>query len=133
MKARIIIALLILMIMFGYNIVTAENYDKAEKSNTAILRATLETLNIENQEMDVNKNIGNGDLRFICVCGFACYTPGVEQNALALKKQYGTKCLEGTGDVIESHEHGALIAIATKYAKQYNMILLKKLKLKKSP
>jgi hypothetical protein len=57
----------------------------------------------------------------------------LSKKALVLTKQYGTRCLEGTSDVIESEEHGMLIEIAITYAEQYNIELLKKLKEFKAP
>ncbi len=108
--------------------VSSEKYEQPITSNTAILKTTLSSLNIEEPEKDINKNIKNNDLRFICVCGYACYTPGVEQNDLSLTTKYGIRCLDGTSDMIENDEHAQLIKDARKYAEHYNALLLKEIK-----
>jgi hypothetical protein len=104
--------------------------EKASKSQTESLKMALKSLNLENPEVDANQNLSNRDPRFICICGYACYTPGVEKDDLALTKKYGSRCLEGTSDVVEGDEHGKLIEAARNYAVKYNAVLLKKLKSK---
>jgi hypothetical protein len=131
MKIQIITALLI-MIIFG-NQVRAQDNKKSLMTQTETLKATLSRLNLGNPEKDIDTNIANADLRFICICGYACYAPGVDKSDLSLTKKYGTRCLEGTSDVIEGEEHGKLIETARKYAERYNTALLKKLKFKGNP
>jgi hypothetical protein len=88
-------AVLIVMIMLGPQSGTGENCDRTERNNTSILRETLGRLNLENPEMDVHKNIDNNELRFICVCGFTCYTPGVEQKSARINKAVWNKMFRG--------------------------------------
>jgi hypothetical protein len=101
---------------------------KSSKSQTEILKAVLKSLNLQNPEQDVSANSVKGDLRFTCICGYACYTPGVDKDDLALTKKYGKRCLDGTSDVVEGDEHGKLIESARTYAEKYNDTLLKQLK-----
>ena len=114
----------------GWQANVANSAEQPKTNETAKLRTSLANLNLNNPESDIKKNIGSGDLRFICVCDYACYSPGVEQKDYLLTKKYGAKCLEGTSDVIEGKEHGELISKARKYAKKYNNLLLKRLKAK---
>ncbi len=100
------------------------------KPQTETLKATLRSLNLQNPDQDVNTNSAKLDLRFICICGYACYTPGVEKTDLALTKKYGTRCFDGTSDVVEGDEHGKLIETARIYAEKYNTALLMRLKSK---
>ena len=97
--------------------------------NDEILKTTISGLNIDHPELDVERNIGDKDLRFIGINGYACYTPGVGPDDQSLTERHGVKCLDGTSDVIENEEHFRLTQIARKYARAYNLILLKKLKL----
>lgn len=133
MKRKLTIALLLLLLTPGCLSVTPRRFEKPITNDTAILKTTLSCLNLESPQKDVDRNINNGDLRFICVCGFACYTPGVQKDDLLLTKKYGVRCLDGTSDAIEGEEHGKLIEMARQYAEQYNMVLLKKLKFRDSP
>lgn len=97
-------------------------------SNTALLRSELETLHINDPDQDMRKKMEKNDFRFVCICGFICYTPSVEKDNLKLVKIYGRRCLEGTSDGIDSEEHGKLIGVAIDYADKYNSLLLKELK-----
>lgn len=129
MKIRIINAIVFLVILIlGCQTVSSNNEQHNITPNTAILKTTLGTLNIDNPEKDLDENIRNKDLRFICICGYACYTPRVEQSDLSLTKKYGIKCLDGTSDLIESDEHAKLIKDTIKYAERYNGLLLKEIK-----
>jgi len=123
----------LMFIMLGVQFAYAQDNNKPATSDTEILRTILGSLNLESPEKDLNKNIRSGDLRFVCICGYACYTPGVENSDIDLTKKYGTRCLEGTSDMIENKEHGKLMQTAEQYAKRYNTSLLKKLKLKENP
>ena len=105
--------------------------NKSSDHQTEILKAVLRSLNLQNPEQDVNANSAKQDLRFICICGYACYTPGVDKEDIALTKKYGQRCLDSTSDVVEGEKHGRLIEAAKTYAEKYNDILLKQLKAKK--
>lgn len=101
---------------------------KSSNHQTEILKAVLRSLNLQNPEQDVNANSAKRDLRFICICGYACYTPGVDKDDLSMTEKYGKRCLDGTSDVVEGDEHGKLIETARTYAEKYNGILLTQLK-----
>ena len=115
----------------SYKLSNANENIKSSKSQTETLKTILKSLNTQNPEKDVYANLTNQDLRFICICGYACYAPGVEKADLALTKKYGTRCLDGTSDVVEGDEHGKLIETARTYAEKYNNALLMKLKSEK--
>ncbi len=109
------------------------NQDKPiaqREQNTNFLKKTLRNLTLEDPQKDVGRNISNHDLRFIGINGYGCYAPGVEQADQTLAQKQGIKCLDGTSDVIENEEHAKLIQTAIKYAREYNLLLLKKLKSK---
>ena len=114
----------------NYAVISYAQDKKSFKSQTETLKMELKSLNLENPEVDANKNFSNRDFQFICICGYACYTPGVGKDDLALTKKYGSRCIEGTSDVVEGDEHGKLIEAAKTYAEKYNNALQKKLKLK---
>ena len=98
-------------------------------SNTAILKMTLSSLNLKAPNADVEENITSGDYRFVGICGFACYPPGLQDADIkVLLEKYGVRNLQGTTDSIESDEHWKLIRTATDYAIEYNRILLTKVK-----
>jgi len=111
---------LIAVLLFDCQTASSEKYKQLITSNTMILKTTLSSLNIDDPEKDIQINIKNNDLRFICVCGYSCYTPGVEKDDLLLTEKYGVRCLEGTSDVFDSVEHVKLIMNAKGYAEHYN-------------
>ncbi len=94
-------------------------------SNLDILKKELAFLNLSNPEKDLDKNIADGDQRFIAIHGYTYMFPGVEKDAVV--KLYGFRPIEGTSDVIESEEHGQLMNLAKTYAAKYNKALLEKL------
>ena len=99
-------------------------------TDKAILKTTLSSLNLKTPGADVEKNIANDDYRFMGICGYACYPPGLQDADLKLAEKYGVNNLQGTTDYIEDDEHSKLIQIATNYAIEYNHVLLMKLKSK---
>jgi outer membrane lipoprotein LolB len=105
----------------------------AEDSNTVILKREFINRNIEHPENDLQKNTDAGDFRFVCICDYACYAPGVEKGDMQLWMKYGHKCIEGTNDVIEGKEHGKLTRTARNYARRYNELLIGILKSKSEP
>jgi outer membrane lipoprotein LolB len=127
MKRIIVICSLIVLVIWTLSDVLAKD------SNTVILKRGLIGLNIEHPEDDLQKNIDRKDFRFVCICGYACYAPGIGKDNVKLSERYGLKCIEGTNDVLESEEHGKLMQVAKNYAETYNMLLLGILKAKKEP
>lgn len=96
---------------------------------TKALKATLMTLNLAHPIKDLNINLKRNDRRFIGVASYACDAPGVRgsDEPLTRSANYGLRCLEGTGDVIESDEHLRLIQKAADYALAYNTELLRRI------
>lgn len=93
-------------------------------TNVDILKIELSKLDLKNPENDLQKNIENGDTRFIGIYGYTLSCPG----AIELGGKYyphGIKPIAGTSDAIESDEHSRLIATSAEYATRYNQALTK--------
>ena len=129
MKIRLIYLITFLAVLIISCRTESLNKDKkVNTSNAVILKTTLGSLNTDNPQKDLNKNIKNNDLRFTGVYGYTCYAPGIEKNEISLTEKHGINCLEGTSDSIDSDEHAKLIDTAKKYAEIYNGMLILNLK-----
>lgn len=96
---------------------------------TALLRAETKTLNLPNPETDLRTQIAAKSYRFLGVSGYVgCYPHGLTAAQIGLVKKYGIRCIDGTGDVIESEEHGTLMKEVVRYATAYNAALAEHLK-----
>jgi hypothetical protein len=126
-----VIQFLLLLLIFAC-ISCVQHKDKSP-TNSERLKQEISKLDLNAPKNDLNINIKKGDLRFMCVCGYGCYSPGLKRDDIPLETKYGQNCIEGTSDVIESDEHESLINTATEYAERYNAELLKKLKLESRP
>lgn len=124
MRARYI-ALAAWMLLLCGSIFLGSNGFSSERSNIAVLRTTLSSLDLEHPERDVAKNVAHGDFQFIGINGFTCDAPGTESDPDALIRKFGVRCLDGTSDVIEGEEHRKLIEKARAYAERYNRALKK--------
>ena len=93
----------------------------AEESQTERLQRELSQLDLADPAADLRRNIAQGDLRPIGVCGFACLAPGLAQGEQP--KLQAMRILSGTGDVIEGERHQRLIEQARAYATAYNRAL----------
>ena len=102
----------------------------AEKTGTEVLTVTLAGLNLANPIADLDANLKKQDKRFIGINGYTCTAPGISDADWEFLRSgtYGLNCLPGTGDVIESDNHKALIAKAQTYAKKYNLELLRRIR-----
>ena len=128
MKKTIILLSIILIFSVSLACI-AQDTDIALKTSTvAVLKTTLRSLNLKNPESDLDINFKNNDYRYICLYGYACYTPGVESTKMREIDPMEMRCLDGTSDAIESSEHKILIGQAEKYAETYNKLLLEKLR-----
>lgn len=114
--------------LLGIVAATASN-ESVVGPGTKALTATLATLNLANPIKDLNANLKRNDRRFIGVASYACDAPGVRgsDEPLTRSATYGLRCLEGTGDIIESNEHLLLIDKARAYALAYNKELLRRI------
>jgi hypothetical protein len=96
----------------------------AGTTETAILKATISELNLEDPASDARSNFVRGDFRFIGVIDYACHLPGREGIPLEpLAERYGMRCLEGTTDTPESPEHKELQGVVSRYGIIYNATL----------
>ncbi|HEY1269954.1 MAG TPA: hypothetical protein VGH16_22035 [Candidatus Binatia bacterium] len=106
----------------------SEKYVQPTTTNTAILKTELAALNLDVPQKDLDRNLSYKDYRCIAVCGIICYHPGVSPDAIDYCRRFGSRTLLGTSDMIEPGEHGKLIATASKYASDYNLLLIPQLK-----
>ncbi|MHC4167666.1 MAG: hypothetical protein ACYSWQ_11960 [Planctomycetota bacterium] len=81
---------------------------------------SLESANVTN---DVNIAVANSDLRFLVCNGFGGSVPGIPRWSEDLYEKYGTRVLDGTGDMIVSEEQRKFKAAAAAYAEAYNKLL----------
>jgi hypothetical protein len=128
MKFRHRLYLLSAFGLLGLVVAAAAN-DSAAGPGTKTLTATLATLNLASPTSDLDANLKQSDRRFIGVASYACDAPGVRgsDEPLTRSATYGLRCLEGTGDIIESGEHLRLIQKARDYALAYNKELLRRI------
>ena len=106
---------------------------QTSQQNVQILRETISTLNIEDPESDLTRNLNAGGTRFVGIYGFTCTAPGVQESELNLLRIHGVKCLAGTSDAIEGIGHKRMIRIAENYARQYNLMLIERLRYANAP
>ncbi len=121
------IAVVLTILCFTSHWNVSANEPPQTKSQTEVLAATLASLNLKNPVADLDANVAKGDLRFIGINGYSCNAPGVdkdEDDRLVTSARYGLRCLSGTGDVLESDKHKALVDKALEYAREYNKTLL---------
>jgi hypothetical protein len=97
-------------------------------SQVCELTETLASLNLANPIADLERNLELGDRRFIAINGYACFAPGAEKAEQPWSPRFGKHCLAGTSDDVEGEAHLALIAKATKYARDYNAELLRRIR-----
>ena len=74
MKVLLIIAFLIVVQLSGLHLVHGQDNKQSlappSAPQTETLKLVLKSLNLTNPEKDVEINLNNGDLRFICICGY---------------------------------------------------------------
>ncbi len=75
-----------------------------------------------NVPADVEASIAKGDHRFLLLLGFGGNIPGVTWND-EMRKKYGTRILDGTGDMIFGEDHKRYKMVAAGYAEGYNKLL----------
>jgi hypothetical protein len=83
----------------------------------------LKSTNVTN---DVNVAIADSDRRFLVCVGWGGVVPGVPRWNEELNKKYGTRILDGTGDMILNDEQKEFKEIAVAYAESYNRLLWSK-------
>lgn len=111
-------------LLFFLAVASTASANPLPETNTSILKMTLSTLNLADPSEDARRHIANGDYRFIGIVDYSCHLPGREGLGLEhLSKIYGTRCLAGTSDAIESDEFGVLMEQARQYGIQYNAAL----------
>jgi hypothetical protein len=75
---------------------------------------------------DVDASISKGDCRFLVCIGWGPIAPGIAQDDPKIKK-YGTRILDGTGDMIFGEDHKRYKKAAADYASRYNTLLLERI------
>jgi len=84
----------------------------------------LETSDIE---ADVQDALLKKDYRFLVCVGWGSVVPGVPWSS-EMREKFGTRILDGTGDMVFGEEHERYKLVAGKYAEKYNELLLENLK-----
>lgn len=74
----------------------------------------------------VDASISKGDYRFLVCIGWGPVAPGIAQDNPKIKK-YGTRILDGTGDIVFGEDHKRYKIAAADYAARYNILLLERI------
>ncbi len=83
---------------------------------------------------EVASAVANGDRRFLMNLGFGGSVPGVTNWSTEMREKYGTRILDGTGDMVFGPIHEEFKKVANDYAEKYNQLLLKEInKAEKTP
>ena len=85
---------------------------------------------------EVRKAIDRGDVRFIAICGYACFPPGVDLRDSTVTVAIRSRALhyvEGTSDGITSEAVARLNIVAAAYAERYNRLLARHLHVREVP
>jgi hypothetical protein len=133
-EAKLNLALWVLVPLVGFLaaivmlLSAQESSQSPQISQTSILKTELAGLSLDSPDQDVSRNISHSDYRFIGICDFACYPPGIQGEDLKYAEDYGVRIIQGTTDALENDEHGELQKAATEYAETYNRSLLEYLK-----
>ena len=97
-----------------------------------LFRSLFMSINTESAEVDLNERVTIGDKRFIAVQGYGIEYPGLKKpEDYEMLCKYGWRVFSKTSDAYESKEAAKFGAELKEYAKQYNSLLLIKLKTKK--
>jgi hypothetical protein len=118
-------------LLCGLNCLSVSADDAAhDRSQTAILTATLALLNLSHPIADLDANLARGDKRFVGINGYTCAAPGISDDDYSIVHSglHGIHCLAGTSDNVESNKHKMLIDKASEYARVYNTELLKRIR-----
>jgi hypothetical protein len=120
-----------LVLVFGFLQISCNQSNSTEKAKVSYpaedFTQRINQLKSANVADDVNIAIQKGDLRFLVCVGFAGVVPGMPQWSEELYKKYGTRILDGTGDMIMSNEQKTFKELAASYAEAYNKLLWAKI------
>ena len=79
---------------------------------------------------ELKKALDRGDRRFIAVCGYVCFPPGVDLDDSVVMKAIRTRdmhYIEGTSDAVGSDAEARLNTVGADYAERYNRLLARHL------
>jgi len=85
---------------------------------------------------EVQKAIRKADLRFVAVCGYVCFPPGVDLSDSTVLRAARTRAfhyIEGTSDAIMNDAVARLNGVAATYAERYNRLLARHLHVREAP
>ncbi|WP_445364565.1 hypothetical protein ACJJIQ_10575 [Microbulbifer sp. ANSA003] len=99
-----------------------------ETTQLAVLKTYLLPINLDAPRKDLEARIKHQDYRFIAIGGFGHGYPGLSDKEMLCK--YGSRYIMGTSDALKGREHSRLSHAFSRYAKEYNMALEKKLSAK---
>jgi hypothetical protein len=94
--------------------------DTSGFNNPQYFLQQIKQLESANVNADVDSAIARGDFRFLVCIGFGGIVPGVPNWNAQLYKKFGTRILDGTGDMILCKEQSRFKEVAAAYAKSYN-------------
>ena len=90
-------------------------------------RKEITKLQEANVPADVEASLAKGDHRFLLLVGWGGSVPGVTWND-EMRKKYGTRILDGTGDMIFGKDHERYKIVAAGYAERYNKLLWERIR-----
>jgi hypothetical protein len=88
------------------------------------LAARADSLAALDPAREVRAALARGDRRFVGVCGYACLAPGVDYKAPGAPRAGQLRLIAGTSDAILNPDVERLNAVAYRYAKRYNTLLI---------
>ena len=100
----------------------------------AYFETQIATLANADVAADVAKALVKGDRRFLMNVGFGGSIPGVTNWSAEMREKYGTRILDGTGDMVFDSKQEEFRKVADEYAEKYNQLLMEQImKAEKQP
>ncbi len=87
----------------------------------------IATLTNADVTADVANAMAKGDRRFLMNIGFTGIIPGVTNWSADMREKYGTRILDGTGDIVFGPQQEEFKNLADEYGRKYNQLLLKEI------
>jgi|KBSSwiStaDraftv2_1062776.scaffolds.fasta_scaffold418286_1 hypothetical protein len=95
-----------------------------ESTDTVMKAEDVRHLLVKQAENAAKSAISRGDRRLLAVYGLTLEVPGVRDDVIRLRSQYGLRILKGTSDVIKGPRDRQMNLNARKYAIQYNRVVI---------
>lgn len=116
--------------ILGVTLVSCSNDQRQVKSPypSEYFEKQTATLAEADVAADVASAVAKGDRRFLMNVGVGGTIPGVTNWSAEMRETYGTRTLDGTGDMIFGPKHEEFKRVADDYARKYNQLLLMEIK-----